>query len=97
MEIIDIKDSIVSEQIKASIDEMVNAYCDELIKQDKEITRLNNIINELDKEMKDIIKEYEIYTKYDINDIRDLTGSYWYGYSDCADEVLCRIKELKEK
>ena len=75
---------------------MEKVYVDFVRKRDKEIGRLNNIINELEKEMKDIIKEYEIYTKYDINDIRDLTGSYWYGYSDCADEVLCRIKELKE-
>ena len=77
--------------------EVFDYYKNNYLSYQLEIERLNNIINELEKEMKDIIKEHEIYTKYDINDIRDLTGSYWYGYSDCADEVLCIIKELKEK
>lgn len=98
MEIIDIKDSIVSEQIKASIDEMVNAYCDELIKQDKEITRLNNIINELEKWLEYSINEHT-------NVIKSNNDIYWETihkekYEDrilIMSFVLDKIKELKEK
>lgn len=88
MEIIDIRDSIVSEQIKASIDKIVNAYCDELIKQDKEIERLNNIINELE----DII-----YGKYHYFEDKLFKDAGERLLEKTYKGILDKLKELKEK
>ena len=62
--------------------------------QQEEIERLNNIINELEKDLKNEIKEYK-EAGYDILEIRRanlwLTGCY-----DEDKEILNKIKELKE-
>ena len=65
------------------------------IEYHKEIERLNNIINELEKFLKNEIKEYK-EAGYDILEIRRanlwLTGCY-----DEDKEILNKIKELKEE
>ena len=53
--------------------------------QKKEIDRLNNVINELEK----WLIEYRTFI--------DIPDYYEEGIIDCLDEVLDKLKELKEK
>lgn len=72
---------------------VVNKEAKELIaKQNKEIERLNNIINELEewlKYKKEQMEEFEIYKRKE-------TGAFWWSTMGNIDTFLDEIKELKE-
>lgn len=61
--------------------------------QDKEIERLNNIINELEKYL---IEEIEDYDKH-INSkfITDISKEQYEGEKVCFEDMLGRLQELK--
>lgn len=65
--------------------------CDE---KDKEIERLNNIINEIEESLKDDKEEYN--KDLDL-ETKELYNEYWRGYSICADKNLDFLQELKRK
>lgn len=68
--------------------------------KDKEIERLKNIINELEKYCNEEIEDYEKQIKYhkENKDLRsgilDLVGEY-EGEKVCFEDMLYKIKELK--
>ena len=71
-----------------------------LLEQDKEIERLNNIINELEKYLIEEIEDYEKQIKYhkknkDLRSgILDLVGEY-EGEKVCFEDTLGKLQELK--
>ena len=74
---------------------MTNQLLAELEMANKEIERLNNIINELEKTLKKLIKENEEgYEKYPAN-WEEKTGvsNTWL---TCRDSYLCILNKLKE-
>ena len=57
----------------------------------KEVDRLNNIINEFDewlKEKKEQMEEFELYKRKE-------TGAFWYSTMGNIDTFIEKIKELK--
>ena len=60
---------------------------------DKEIERLNNIINELEKYCNEEIEDYDknIKSQY----ITDITKEQYEGEKVCFEDMLYKIKELK--
>ena len=71
-----------------------------LAEKDKEIERLNNIINELEKYLIEEIEHYEKQIKYYKNNkdlrsgILDLVGEY-EGEKVCFEDMLGKLQELK--
>lgn len=63
-----------------------------LEEKDKEIERINNIINELEESLKDDKEEYN--KDLDL-ETKELYNEYWRGYSVCADKNLAYLQELK--
>lgn len=64
----------------------------QLQQKDKEIERLNSIINELEESLKDDKEEY----KKDLDiETKELYNEYWRGYSICAEKNLEYLQELK--
>ena len=67
----------------------------QIVKKNKEIARLNKIIDELEKHLKYQIKDFEV-DGYDLPSVRE--QSLWL--SGCYDEsklILDKLKELKEE
>ena len=64
-----------------------------LIDKDKEIERLNNIINELEKYCIEEIEDYskEIKSQY----ITDIAREQYEGEKVCFEDILDRLQELK--
>ncbi len=70
-----------------------NIVDSELEEKDKEIERLNNIINELEKYCNEEIEDYDknIKSQY----ITDITKEQYEGEKVCFEDMLYKIKELK--
>ena len=74
-------------------DEDYEAYIirQSMINKDKEIERLNNIINELEKWLKykkEQMEEFELYKRKE-------TGAFWYSTMGNIETFIERIQELK--
>lgn len=65
--------------------EKTKAILDYIDKQDKEIERLNNIINSLEQEMNEELK------------IESSGEDFVDGYDSCLKDFLQRLKELKQE
>ena len=68
--------------------DMIYHYIEE---KDKEIERLNNIINELEKWLKykkEQMEEFELYKRKE-------TGAFWYSTMGNIETFIERIQELK--
>ena len=81
----EIKDSIEFQLIVAKSIGTTNELAEEEKELYDEVVRLGNVINELDK----WLIEYRTFI--------DIPDYYEEGIIDCLDEVLDKLKELKEK
>ena len=81
----EIKDSIEFQLIVAKSIGTTNELAEEEKELYDEVVRLGNVINELEK----WLIEYRIFI--------DIPDYYEEGIIDCLDEVLDKLKELKEK